>query len=103
MMSECTVTTLTDDDNDEGEEFAEVLKVRDLDQSNEDSSHPFPHLINSRQRRVLEEQFFWNSCHPYTGERDYSRFWTVLLIFSHLKLWVAVARHNVKWLKIKNN
>ena len=86
MMSECTVTTLTDDDNDEGEEFAEVLKVRDLGQWNEDSSHPLPHLINSR----------------HTGKRDYSRFWTVLLIFSHLKLWVAVARHNFKWLKIKN-
>ena len=22
-------------------------------------------------------------------------------IFSHLKLWIAVARHNFKWLKIK--
>ena len=25
----------------------------------------------------------------------------ICVIFSHLKLWVAVARHNFKWLKIK--
>ena len=24
----------------------------------------------------------------------------ILVIFTHLKLWVAVARHNFKWVKI---
>ena len=33
----------------------------------------------------------------------WSQIWKISVIFTHLKLWIAVARHKVKWVKIKIN
>ena len=36
-----------------------------------------------------------------SGQRHIKKTLGYLSIFSHLMLWIAVARHNVKWLKIE--